>query len=361
MPTPSETGAVLVAPDHPWVAYVGRVDRKASGGPLLGFVGASVRVRFQGTGLELRLKDFGGGTSQTANYYDVSIDGAAPGLLETSPSRNRYTLAQGLPEGEHEVELFKRVECAPGGSVGAGKGQVLGFLLYGRELLPPRLSARRLEFVGDSITCGYGNEVSTDDPDNAPYTSRSSNGHKAYGALTAALLGAQYSAVAYSGRGMSRNYGGGGGQVLPDMYLDSVPEEPTASRWDPASYVPDAVIINLGTNDFWTPGLDRPAFVERYTAFLASLRGYYPKAALVAANGPMLNDQDPPGEPSWTHARADVQAAVAARRKLGDENVHILVFQPQTGPYGQDWHPTLATHERLARELTQSLRGILGW
>jgi lysophospholipase L1-like esterase len=361
MLTGSETSGIWVPPDHPSVAYVGRVDRHALGGPLLGYVGASVRVRFRGTGLELLLKDFGGGTPQTTNYYDVSIDGAAPRLLEASPSQERYPLAVGLPDGEHDVELFKRVESAPGGSVGAGRGQILGFRLHGRELLPPRLSARRLEFVGDSITCGYGNELSTNDPDNAHYTSRCSNGHKAYGALTAALLGAQYSAVAYSGRGMSRSYAGGGGQVVPDMYLDSVPEEPTARAWDPEQYVPDAVVINLGTNDYSTPGVDRAAFLERYTAFLASLRGYYPKAALVAASGPMLNDDYPPGELSWTHARADVAAAVAARREQGDENVHTVVFEPQTGPYGQDWHPTLATHEKLARELTRTLERILRW
>ena len=328
---------------------------------MLGFVGSSIRVRFVGTGLELKLKDFGGGTPQTTNYYDVSIDGAPPTLLEVSPKQELYGLATNLSAGEHQVELFKRIESAPGGSVGAGKAQVLGFVLHGQQLLPVRLPAKRLEFIGDSITVGYGNEISTPDPANAHYTTRGSNGHKAFGAVTATSLGAQYLAVAYSGRGVSRNFAGSPGQVLPDMYLQSVPEEPTASAWDPAQYVPDAVIVNLGSNDFSTPGVDRRAFVQGYTAFLAKLRGYYPKAMLVATLGPMLSDFYPPGENAWTNAQADLKAAVDARAQAGDARIKIVLFAPQAGPWGEDWHPTIATHDKMAQELSASLKTMMGW
>jgi lysophospholipase L1-like esterase len=320
-----------------------------------------VHVRFRGTGLDLRLKDYGGGTPETTNYYDVTIDGGEPTLLEVSPGQELYRLVSGLSHGEHQLELFKRVEAAPGGKSGAGKAQILGFVLHGNELLPAKRPERRLEFVGDSITCGYGNELETTNPDAHHYTSRNSNGHLAYGAVTASLLGAQYSAVAYSGRGMSRNFGGGGGQLLPDMYLDSVPEDAAAGRWQPAQYVPDAVIINLGTNDFSTTGVDRALFVHNYTAFLATLRGYYPNAALVAALGPMLSDSYPPGEKAWTNAQADVQRATLARVQAGDQNVHFLAFSPQTAPYGEDWHPTRATHRKMAEQLSTSLKRILGW
>lgn len=361
LPAPGADGAVAVAASHPFVSYLGRVDCRASGGPMLGFVGASVRVRFVGTGLDLRLKDFGGGTPQTTNYYDVSIDGAPPQPLEVSPARELYPLAANLSAGEHRVEIFKRIESAPGGSVGAGKAQVLGFVLHGKQLLPVALPGRRLEFIGDSITVGYGDEVSTMDPANAHYTTLGSNGHKAFGAVTAALLGARYMAVAYSGRGVSRNYAGSGGQLLPEMYLQSVPEEPSAGAWDPAQYTPDAVIINLGSNDFSTPGVDRVAFVDGYITFLTKLRGYYPKAMFVAALGPMLSDVYPPGENAWTNAQADLKAAVDARKRAGDGRIEILLFATQEGPWGEDWHPTVATHEKMAQELSARLQTLMGW
>jgi lysophospholipase L1-like esterase len=361
LPAPAADGSIAVAPNHPLVSYLGRVDCSAAGGPALSFVGSSIRLRFVGTGLQLRLKDFGGGTPQSTNYYDVSIDGAPPQLLEVSPKQERYALATNLKDGQHQIELFKRVESTPNGNVGAGKAQVLGFVLQGTRLLPVQLPPRRLEFIGDSITCGYGDEVATMDPNTAHYTTLASNGHKAYGAVTAALLDAQYMAVAYSGRGISRNYAGAAGPLLPDMYLQSMADEPSASAWDPAQYRPDAVIINLGTNDFSTPGVDRRAFTSGYVAFLTKLRGYYPNAALVVALGPMLSDNYPPGENAWTNVQADVKSAVDTRVQAGDQRVSIVTFAPQAGPWGEDWHPSLATHEKLAQELSAKLKPILGW
>lgn len=361
LPAAAADGTIAIPPDHPLLSYSGRLDCRAAGGPLLGFVGSSVRVRFVGTGLELKLKDFGQGTAQTTNYYDVAIDGQAPGLLEVSSRQERYVLARGLSAGEHEIELFKRVEAAPGGNVGAGRGQILGFVLHGTQLLPVSLPPRRLEFVGDSITCGYGDELSTDDPGSAPYTSKNSNGHKAYGALTAAALDAQYMAVAYSGRGISRNYADSAGQVLPELYLQSVPEDPSASAWDPAQYQADAVIINLGSNDFSTPGVNRVAFREGYVKFLARLRGYYPQSTLVVVMGPMLNDSYPPGEQALSSSSADVRAAIDERARAGDGRIRLIVLAEQTGPWGEDWHPTLATHQKMADALVPQLKAILGW
>jgi lysophospholipase L1-like esterase len=358
---PAADGSVAVSARHPLLSYGGRVDCNGEDGPTWGFVGASVRVRFYGRGLAVRLKDYGGGTPQTTNFYDVSVDGGVPRLLEVSPSREAYDLAAGLPEGEHEVELFKRVEAAPNGSRGAGKAQLLGFSLRGTRLLPVQRPQRRLEFIGDSITCGYGNELTTEHPEAAHYTTRNSNGHAAYGAISARQLNAQYLAVAYSGRGLSRNFAGGPGELLPQMYLSSVPEDPAATAWVPSQYVPDAVVINLGTNDFSTPGVDREAFMQSYTRFLATLREYYPRAALVAAIGPMLSDFYPPGAEGWTHAQADVRSAVATRQAAGDSNVHLVTFEPQTGPWGEDFHPTAATHLKMASQLAAMLEKTLGW
>lgn len=359
---PRADGTLFVPPRSPLVGYGGRVDCAAEGGPMLGFVGGSVRVRFVGTELHVLLKDFGQRTPQTTNYYDVSLDGGAPRLLEVSPDRERYELASDLSEGEHQVELFKRVEASPGGVLGAGRAQILGFVLRGSGLLPARAPQRRLEFVGDSITCGYGNELETQHPEVEPYTTRRSNGHKAYGAVTAALLSADYSAVAYSGRGVSRNYGGLPATLVPELYGLSVPDEPAAHLWEPSRYVPHAVVVNLGTNDFSTPGVDRAVFVRRYTEFLARLRGYYPDALLVAALGPMLNDASPVGEnAAWSNARADVRAAVEQRERAGDRNVRVVFFEPQTPPFGEDWHPTAATHAKMAAQLAPLLKHWLGW
>lgn len=361
LPAPSTDGSYSIPAKHPQLSYTGRVDCGHTDGVGLAYPGSAVRVRFVGTDLQLRLRDHGTGTAQTTNYYDVVVDGGAPVLLQVSPAQELYALAEDLADGEHQIELFKRVEASPSGVPNAGAAEVLGFVLKGSALLPPVLPERRLEFIGDSITCGYGNELATTTPDTAPFTSRNENAHLAYGAVTASTLGAQYLAVAYSGRGMSRNYGGLAGKIMPELYLSTRPDDATASAWNPAQYVPDAVVINLGTNDFSTTGVDRAKFVANYTTFLETLRGYYPNAALVAALGPMLSDSYPAGERALSSARADIQSAVDARTAAGDSNVHVIEFSPQSSPWGEDWHPTNATHAKMAAQLSTFLKEILGW
>jgi len=87
--TPAADGMVDVPPSDPNIFYMGRIDCQSQG-PAFAFPAASVRVRFDGNALDLRLRDSGTGTPQSTNYYDVSIDGAAPTRLEATPGDNVY-------------------------------------------------------------------------------------------------------------------------------------------------------------------------------------------------------------------------------------------------------------------------------
>lgn len=351
-------GLTDVPPNHPYLRYVGRFDCSDPAGPTFAYPAVALHARFTGDALDLRLADHGRGGTST-NYFDVSLDGQPTFRLEVTPSREVYELARGLPPGEHTVAIVKRTESAPGGKSNSGKGEVLGLRLRdGATLLPVISPPRRLEVIGDSITCGYGNELSTTDPGSAHYTSRNSNANLSFGALAARALDAEYVAVAYSGRGISRNYAGGAGPTLPQLYLRTLPDEQTGAPWDVTRLVPDVVVINLGTNDFSTPGVDRAAFRARYTEFLAALRGYYPRAPFVATVGPMLTDAYPPGAQALTNAQADVKEVVQARHAAGDSRVYFFAFTPQTSPFGEDWHPTVATHQRMAAELVPFLRDL---
>jgi lysophospholipase L1-like esterase len=341
---PGTDGMVDVPPDDPNIFYMGRIDCQGDG-PAFAFPAASVRVRFEGNALDLRLRDSGTGTPQSTNYYDVSIDGAAPTRLEATPGDNVYALARDLGAGEHAAEIVKRVES----NGNSGRGQVLGFRVReGARLLPTQARPLRLEFIGDSITCGYGDEVSTTTPDQFHYTTVNSNANLAYGAVVARQLDAEYVAVAISGRGVYRNYADGAGTTLPVAYDTTLPDDSSAPAWDFARYSPDVVVVNLGTNDFSPPGPDHDAFKAAYTAFLRKVRSNYPSALLLAVVGPMLNDGFPPGVMAWTTIQADVSGVVEALRAGGDDDVHYLALQPQSSPYGEDWHPTIATHQSMA-------------
>jgi lysophospholipase L1-like esterase len=344
----------------PALRYVGRVltDGTSPDGngnctaatPCFEWSGTQVIARFTGaTAFDLRMSDYG-------SYFDVYVDGA---LQPSSPVvgdayQSDYPIAAGLdPTATHVVSLYKRTEASSN-----GRTMILGYgLPDGGTLLPPGPAAtRRIEVVGDSISCGYG--VLGPDAtcvETSPYEDHDVS----YGAITARNLGADLHTVASSGRGVFRNVDGTTTGTLPDIYSFTLPYvEPDAgppSTWDFATWVPDAVVINLGTDDYATgnPAPDQ-TFEEAYLAFLQRVRASYPDAYILCTNGPMLT------EPDYSAAAGYIQEAIAA---MSDANVAYLAFPAQEPDAGEgcDGHPGQATHEAMAEELTTALQRALGW
>src|SRR5262245_37584358 len=129
---------------QPGVRYVGRVDTSDPSGGRFAWSGSGVIARFSGTSLGVRFLGY--------QQYTVLIDGVlGPKLM--SIGGGSVSLATGLAAGPHTVEIYRRTEA------NQGEAQFLGFDLAGGELLAaPAPRDRRLEVIGDSITCGYGNE-----------------------------------------------------------------------------------------------------------------------------------------------------------------------------------------------------------
>ena len=75
----------------------------------------------------------------------------------------------------------------------------------------------------------------------------------------------------------------------------------------------------------------------------------------------MLSDFYPEGIRAWTEIQAAMQEILATRAAAGDDNLTGIVFSPQSAPYGEDWHPTVATHEAMAQKLSELLATCLGW
>ena len=218
--------------------------------------------------------------------------------------------------------------------------------------------------MGDSITCGYGNEAKIDAPPggnpSTGFTAENEDHYLSYGALAARLLEAELHTVCISGIGVTRDYGGKTSDQMPALFGRTLPFD-AEGAWDFGSYVPDAVLVNLGTNDFGQGVPDQASFERAYDAFLADLRQRYPNALLACLTGPMLTYSWPAGEERLTKINRWVNGAVERRKAQGDGKISFLALAPQTSPFGEDWHPTLDTHARMAREVTGHLREKLAW
>ncbi|MBN2341726.1 MAG: hypothetical protein JXX29_09440 [Deltaproteobacteria bacterium] len=352
-----------ISPSDSHLQFVGRIDFSNPEAPSFSHPGVSVRIRFTGSRLHVLLEDSAHRQSpETTNYFNVIVDNQKPIRMKTTPAEQTYVLAHNLSPGEHEVVLFKRSESSHGDDLNVGKVTIHGFRIDAdADLLQVPKKRWRMEFIGDSITCGYGNEFSSPNPVNDHFTTLNSNAYMAWGAIAARKLDADYMSVAYSGRGVVRNYGGHDSPTIPDIYLQTLPDDPKAAPWQPANYIPHIVVINLGTNDFSEglppgPAIDdlQKRYGERYQSFVMELQGYYPQATFVIAFGPMLSDSFPPEYQALHRVRTELTRMVNELRSTGME-IHLLELTPQQPPFGEDFHPTVATHQRMAKKLVRFL------
>ena len=176
-------------------AYVGRVSHTYRPGAVAWtYPGVQIRCTFSGTSAAMK-------TNSDCGYFMVEVDDIAPHKVQVMKGDGITRLANGLPEGEHSLTLTYIIE-------GHGKKPTFyGLLLDDGCSLGerPTLPDRRIEFIGNSITCGYGNEsIERSDP----FEYETENHYYAYAAITARNLHAQHWVVARSGIGAYRNYDG---------------------------------------------------------------------------------------------------------------------------------------------------------
>ncbi|MGB7538804.1 MAG: SGNH/GDSL hydrolase family protein [Anaerolineales bacterium] len=358
----ADTTPRIYAPDDPNLQYTGRIDFSNPKEPQFSAPGVYLHAHFRGTGVAVMLEDeFQWGTNR--NYYDAVINEETVVKITPEKGFTRYEVASGLSNAYQTITLVKRTEA----SIGFSK--FLGIEIAG-ELTPPgERPARRIEFIGDSITAGAGIEAFNDSSDclvdgwGQPYN----NARLAYGPVLARSLGAEYHVSAVSGIGLVRNYSFQyDARPMPDVYDLTFFEQTASPKWDTRLFIPDAVVVALGTNDF-SPGdseregMSVDAFAAAYIAFIEKLRGYYPKAEIFGVSSPMLGDHWPaPADTFATDQKKAIALAVETLNGKGDPKVHAYTSLPIVG-IGCGTHPNVEQQAMLAAQLRTAIAPVMGW
>ena len=335
-----------IAPDDKHLQTTGRIDDRDPARPVLSWPGTQIAGTFTGTSLAIVLDDERG-----QNFYNVFLDGDTkrPIILQADKGQQSYVVANGLAPGAHSFLITRRTEGAEGPSV------FLGLELDDKaELLaPPARLSRRIEFFGDSITSGMGNEAPDDGRDDL---AKDKNSYLSYASITARALEAEAHITSQSGIGVMISWFP---FTMPDFHDQSNAVGDNDSRWDFSRWTPDVVVVNLMQNDAWLIGRDHklqpePDDAQRiaaYQAFVANVRLLYPQAYIVCALGSM--DATRAGSPWPGYVRSAVKNLAAA----GDKRIDTVFF-PFTG-YGQ--HPRVRQHQANAAILTRFIRKKMGW
>jgi hypothetical protein len=325
---------VIVLPDNPNVAYNGRFDFSDSIKPVFMYSGCGIRTDFTGTSVELILKD-----DSLRNFFTIVLDDSVF-VLNATEADSTYLLADSLQKGKHKLEIYRRSEWHGGNST------FLGLKLDPKaKVFAPAPRVHKIEFIGDSYTCGYGNEGLAQ---TEHFTYETENHYMSYDAITARELNADLTAVCRSGIGIVQGYGGNKGFNMPAFY-DEVTLD-TTKKWDYTTSQPEAVVIDLITNDL-SVKLDSAEFINKYLDFLKRIRGNYPDAKIVCIAGPAS-----PGD-QWRTVQSYIHTIVNEFGKT-DQNVNYFAFTPFE-MHGSDWHPNVDEDKKMAAELVPYLNQLL--
>jgi len=279
----------FIASSEQRLDYTGRVGFSDSSAQFF-WSGTSVNINVEGTTVVKALLD----TKRDTNYYYAIVDGNASSLkkIKVVVGKKMYTLATFSDNKKHHIELVKITNTDDNTTY------FYGFEIDkdGSLLKPNKKKKRKLEFFGDSVTCGHGVDVPVDSTDSgAP---KYFNNFKTYDAITARYFNAQYHCTAKSGIGVTVSWFP---QIMPEIYDRVNPDDPN-SKWFFSAYIPDIVVVNLFQNDSWlinTPdneqfkarfGSVKPTsefIVNAYVDFISKIRTHYPKAQIICCLGNM--------------------------------------------------------------------------
>ncbi len=355
-------------------------------------------IAFEGTGISVDLlnhrygnKDDSGNTLDGTMYFYAFLDGStdvneAKLIKVANVERGTYVLAEGLEDGYHTVEVRRASRNVYGNffdSRGlAGKAALASVKIEGSDpklLHEPVARQRKLEFIGDSITCGdaianyHGNANGNEDA------------LRTYAAYTARNLNADWNVMSISGNGCIGSVLGGPLLDLPDQYLYTDAMGNGKVEWDFSQYQPDVVIVNLGTNDRacvdinkvvpdgevatgkftveeFMNGVTRPFNAgdasTHHTGvkdFLNMIHENNPNAKIVWLCGAMGDELNPYIEQAineWNEAEGETIAYF-----LGLPNDSTL----SNGQGYDNSHPSEVAARVYAKALTEKIEEIMGW
>lgn len=225
---------------------------------------------------------------------------------------------------------------------------------YGNEdITPTEKRDLKIEFIGDSITCGYG----IDEGAYGAFSTKTENFSKTYAYLTSQKLNADYSAVCFSGYGVISGYTDNGiknDKLVMNEYDKAGLLSESEPIWDFSGSENDLIVVNLGTNDAsycsdsYTRRLE---FIDAYISLIEKVRQCNPSAYILCILGDMNNS-----------LFSSIESAVSSYiEKSGDFRVEAFMtdFNMGENDIVINGHPGEKSNEYASEVLTEKINSLI--
>lgn len=211
-------------------------------------------------------------------------------------------------------------------------------------LPPPPQKKLRLEFLGDSITAGYG-VLASENQDK--YYTCEQDSTKAYAYMTAELLDAEIRTEAQSGQGVYRNCAGAEGNQFKRIFDMVIREK---DGYDHSEWIPDVMILHCGTNDV-PGGTDEETMYKEAGVLIDKVRAVYPNAKIIWMYG-MMNDK----------FHDTFKKLISDKNREGDADLYYFPVEKISrakNEFGAAWHPNVNASQKVSVQLAKFLETVL--
>jgi lysophospholipase L1-like esterase len=332
--------------------YKGRVEKIQDNKVMLIGSASSVSFDFKGNSCTISLQSIDSWEHQ--NYVSLELDGKYIGRIRIEKGAvQSFPITVPKSKKAHHLSIYKATEAANGGVLFAGTTAKLI-----ASSAPQK--KKKIELIGDSITCGFGNDASSIPCGTGDWFDQH-NAYYAYGPVLARALDADFVLSSVSGYGMYRNWNDEhlDEAIIPDVYENLYLNKDSSKPYNFA-FQPDLVSICLGTNDL-SDGDGKKArlpfneekYVSNYIDFIKTVYKHAPNTRIVLLNSPMVS-----GERNITFVKCLKKVIQAFESDKTHKPIALFEFQPMS-PKGCGYHPDIADDKVMADQLIPFFKKLL--
>ncbi|WP_026713024.1 SGNH/GDSL hydrolase family protein [Flavobacterium daejeonense] len=331
--------------------YAGRIEKFKDEKVFLIGSASSVSFAFTGNSCKVALQSMD--TYEHPNYISLELDGKYIGRLKVEQGElKNYNIPILNKNKQHHLTIYKATEAANGAVLFSGTTA---------KVIPSIIKKKKkIEFIGDSITCGFGNDTSATACGEGQWFDQH-NAYYSYASILSRKLNTDFVLSSVSGIGMYRNWNDEhqNEAIMPDVYENLYLNKDSFKTYN-FDFQPDIISICLGTNDLSNGdgiknrlAFNEEKYISNYINFIKTVYKHAPKTRIILLNSPMVS-----GEKNIVLLRCLNKVIQAFENDKEHKPISLFEFHPMS-PKGCGYHPDINDDKVMANQLFPVFKKLL--